>query len=201
VLCALIVTVDVAFVHRQRMAVMNLVWPVTMLWSGPIGLAVYYLSFRDRRRSHDISPGAVALATTHCGSGCTLGDLVAESLTAAFPLSLFGSATIATWLLDFVFAFFFGILFQYFSIAPMRHLSLRDGLLAALKADALSLVAWQIGMYGWMALTLFVFYAPMGLGKSNPVFWLMMQVAMFVGFATSYPVNALLLKMGIKETM
>lgn len=39
------------------------------------------------------------------------------------------------------------------------------------------------------------------LGKSSPVFWWMMQIAMFVGFATSYPVNRWLLRCDVKEKM
>jgi Domain of unknown function (DUF4396) len=39
------------------------------------------------------------------------------------------------------------------------------------------------------------------LAKTNPVFWFMMQIAMLVGFCTSYPVNWWLLQRGIKEKM
>jgi nucleotide-binding universal stress UspA family protein len=42
----------------------------------------------------------VAVATTHCGSGCTLGDLCAEWFVVLVPLSLFGSALAATWASD-----------------------------------------------------------------------------------------------------
>lgn len=37
------------------------------------------------------------------------------------------------------------------------------------------------------------------LPKTGPVFWFMMQIAMFCGLATSYPVNVLLLRKGVKE--
>ncbi|HEX3477698.1 MAG TPA: hypothetical protein VHT91_21905 [Kofleriaceae bacterium] len=33
--------------------------------------------------------------------------------------------------------------------------SRREGLIAAVKADALSPAAWQVGMYGWMAIARF----------------------------------------------
>jgi uncharacterized protein DUF4396 len=49
-------------------------------------------------------------------------------------------------------------LFQYFTIAPMRDLSPGAGLAAAVKADALSLSAWQIGMYGYMTFAQFVLF-------------------------------------------
>ena len=56
------------------------------------------------------------------------------------------------WIVDYIFAFAFGIVFQYFAIAPMRGLRLPAGHVAALKADTLSLTAWEIGLFGWMAL-------------------------------------------------
>ena len=72
-------------------------------------------------------------------------------------------------------------------IKPMRELSVGDGLKQAVKADTLSLSAWQIGMYGWMALPSFVIFGH-ELPKGDPTFWFM-QIAMFAGFAVSYPVQ------------
>ena len=82
----------------------------------------------------------------------------------------------------------------------MRDLSVGQALLAAVKADTASLVAWQIGMYGWMAIATFaVFHHE--LSKASPVFWFMMQIAMLCGFMTAYPVNWWLLRRGVKEKM
>jgi hypothetical protein len=55
----------------------------------------------------------------------------------------------------YLFAYAFGIVFQYFTISPMRGLSFRQGLIAAIKADTPSLTAWQLGMYGFMAIAYF----------------------------------------------
>lgn len=85
-------------------------------------------------------------------------------------------------------------------IAAMRGLSFKNGLVAALKADTLSLTAWQIGMYGWMAIATFLIFRR-EIPKTSPVFWFMMQLAMWLGFATSYPVNWWLLRRRIKEAM
>jgi hypothetical protein len=141
-----------------------------------------------------------ALAATHCGAGCTLGDVVAEWLMGAFPLTLFGRKIFGTWVVDYLLAFLFGIAFQYFTIKPMRNLPVKKALAAAVKADTLSLTAWQIGMYGWMALVTFAFFGH-ELERTSPVFWFMMQIAMGFGFLTSYPVNWFLLKNKIKEAM
>ena len=78
------------------------------------------------------------------------------------------------------------------------------GVRAALKADALSLTAWQIGMYGFMAFAgLYYFRQVSGvkLEVDSVEFWFMMQLAMLCGFLTSYPVNWWLLRSGIKEMM
>jgi hypothetical protein len=125
---------------------------------------------------------------------------VAEGFTFFVPLTLFGRAVFATWAADYVLAFTFGIAFQYFTIAPMRGLSLAEGLRAAIKADALSLTAWQVGMYGWMAIAIFAIFGH-ELDKGGAVFWFMMQIAMLSGFITSYPVTWWLLRRGVKEPM
>lgn len=54
-------------------------------------------------------------------------------------------------------------------------------------------------MYGWMALVIFAWFGDVP--KTSPVFWFMMQLAMFSGFATSYPANRWLLRKGINEAM
>jgi hypothetical protein len=108
------------------------------------------------------------------------------------------------WILDFLIAFVIGVAFQYFAIAAMRQLPGAQGLLAALKADALSLIAWQIGMYCLMAMLQFVTFRR-SYGAVAPVdsveFWTAMQLAMIGGFLTSYPMNWWLIHSGIKERM
>jgi hypothetical protein len=86
----------------------------------------------------------------------------------------------------------------------MRQLSIGAGVAAALKADAASITAWQVGMYGFMAVAQFAWFRPHygGLTKvDSPEFWFAMQLAMLCGFATSYPVNWRLVGSGVKEKM
>jgi hypothetical protein len=73
-----------------------------------------------------------------------------------------------------------------------------------LKADSLSLTAWQLGMYGVMALLQFELFKPLlhaPVSAGTPEFWFAMQGAMIGGFITSYPVNAWLIHAGIKAAM
>ncbi len=101
---------------------------------------------------------------------------------------------------DFVLAFSLGIVFQYFTIAPMRGLGLRDGVVAALKADTLSLIAFEVGLFAWMIFVQIVAF-PEHLVPTDPTFWFMMQIGMAVGFVTAYPVNWWLVSAGMKERM
>lgn len=118
--------------------------------------------------------------------------------------SLFAEKTFAVWVLDFLLAFALGIIFQYFTIKPMRNLSVGQGVVAALKADAASITSWQLGMYGMMALIQFGWFRGTYGGiatVASPEFWFAMQLAMLAGFSTSYPVNWWLIRVGVKEKM
>ncbi len=94
-----------------------------------------------------------------------------------------------------------GLLFQFFAIAPMRGLGIREGIKAAAKADILSLSAFEVGLFGWMALMTFVFFPDPHLTPASPVYWFLMQIGMIIGFGTAWPANIWLIKHGIKEAM
>ena len=149
-------------------------------------------------------PGWVTMAieVSHCGAGCALGDLISEWVIYAFALAVAGHVLFAEYIGDYVLAVAFGIVFQYFAIAPMRGLGLKDGLQAAAKADVISLTFFEVGLFGWMALMAFVFFpAPHQLMTNSAAFWFLMQVGMMIGFATSWPANVWLIKRGIKVPM
>jgi ABC-type antimicrobial peptide transport system permease subunit len=145
---------------------------------------------------------SMAIEVSHCGAGCTLGDLIAEWLIFALALTVAGSTLLAEYLGDYTFALALGILFQYFAIAPMRGLGLKDGLVAAAKADFISLSCFEIGLFGWMALMAFVYFpAPHHLMPSSAAYWFLMQIGMIVGFFSSWPANVWLVNRGIKVPM
>lgn len=158
----------------------------------------------DRKQRAD--RWAVHSASPAWRAGCTaVSEHQGSSRASARELRSFrcrssGHHIFGSWIYDYVLAFAFGILFQYLTIKPMRRLSRKEGLEAAIKADALSLTAWQVGMYGWMAIATFAIFGR-EIPKSSPVFWFMMQIGMVLGFFTSYPVNWLLIRRGVKERM
>jgi hypothetical protein len=199
--------------HRQRMPIMEAVWPVTALYLGPVAVLAYrrygrpstprWLAEHNRDEPPDKPRWAsTALGVSHCGAGCTLGDIAAEFAVFGAAVTIAGQALYAEMIGDYLAALALGIVFQYFAIAPMRGLGLRKGLAQAAKADVLSLTSFEIGLFGWMTLMSTVFFpAPRHLHPDSPVYWFLMQIGMIVGFATAWPTNVWLIRRGIKEAM
>jgi hypothetical protein len=229
---ALVILIDEFLLgNRQQMWIMNVVHPITALYFGPVWLSAYLRDGRKsgqrmihaearrltdegvdveevRRNGESTQPGDlrrwhIANAVSHCGAGCTLGDIGGEWALFAFGAPMLGVLGAYGWeiIVDFVLAWTFGIAFQYFTIVPMReNVGRLEGLRAAIRADTLSIVSFQLGLFGWMALAHFVlFQPPLPIDASGH--WFMMQVGMIVGFFTAWPVNRRLVRSGIKEKM
>ena len=197
------IAVDIAAGRRQPMRIMNIVWPVTALYFGPLAPAFY---FRFGRAS---LPGAaqhgekpfwqkVFVSATHCGAGCTLGDVIADFAILGLGISLLSSPVGTSFILDFSAAYVLGVLFQYLPMRDMGEARL-PALWKSIKADTASLIAFEIGLFGWMALVRLVWFP--GLEADTALFWFMMQVGMVIGFITTYPANRWLIRAGIKHGM
>ncbi|MDQ2850048.1 MAG: DUF4396 domain-containing protein [Actinomycetota bacterium] len=199
--------------HRLKMPVMEAVWPVTALYFGPVAIWAYWRFGRttsaawlaeNSLEDPPDKPGwaTIAVGVSHCGAGCTLGDIIAEFAVFGLGVTIAGTALPYEYAGDYALALLLGVGFQYFAIAPMRGLGVREGLKAAFKADVLSLTAFEVGLFGWMALMTFVFFpAPEHLHPNSPVYWFLMQIGMIIGFATAWPANMWLIRRGIKEAM
>jgi hypothetical protein len=205
---ALAIAADIVVLgRRQPMWIMDIVHPVTALYLGPIWLAAYLRRWRapageveHAEPDGPIERPEVANAVSHCGAGCTLGDIVGGWVVFAFGLTIAGQVLFAEYVVDLALAWTLGVLFQYFTIAPMRGLSLREGLVASAKVDTLSILTFEIGLFGWMAVNAKLLFASEP-SIASPEHWFGMQIGMVLGFATAWPVNRWLLRSGAKERM
>lgn len=192
--------------HPQPMSVMNVVWPITGLYLPLVGVWAYAAMGRRCGAGTAARQGAkpfwqsVFVSATHCGGGCTLGDCIAAPLVSALGFTVAGSLLFGHFVGEFIAAYLFGVLFQFLPIISTTSRSPARALRDAVKADTLSLVAFEIGMFGWMAIAAWWI-----LGREpatdSPQFWFMMQIAMCIGFATTYPANWMLVRSGIKHPM
>ncbi len=219
--------------HRQNMPIMNIVWPITAWYLGPLALWTYWhighlnlvsQNCTDSTRTNEVLDGGtddvphhivgtheskyrkgkpfwetIFVSATHCGAGCTLGDVISEWSVFITGISIAGVALYASFIFDFTLAWLLGIIFQYIAIIQMQRMSVRKALAQAIKADTLSLVMFEIGLFGWMGFVSFVLMDK--LYPISPVFWFMMQIGMILGFFTSYPANWWLVRKGIKHGM
>lgn len=217
--CALAIVAD-ELRHPQTMAVMNVVWPVTALYGGPLAVWAYFRLGRrmakagaapphampshgspQEGREAPPTPAQMAVSASHCGTGCMLADMLGESLVFAFGWRVLGVPLYADYVVTLGLAWLFGVGFQYFSIQPMRNLPPGKAILAAMKADTLSILFFQMGMYGWMAIVYFLLFPHPHLEPDSATFWFMEQIGMMAGFAAAMPVNGWLIRSGLKEKM
>ncbi len=221
-ICSLIIIYDI-FVrgHRQMMPIMDYVWPITAMYLNAFGLWAYWDMGRPdsmqmkgmqmtsehmqhMSHMHSAKPfwKSIFVSATHCGAGCEIGDFVGEWAVFLIIPVIFGSLLYTEYAVDFVLAYALGIFFQYVpirqatpSLPPSRALS------HAIKADSLSLIAFEVGLFGWMAFFNLVLFNHGVINPSMAVYWFMMQIGMLLGHFTSYPANWLLVKWGIKAGM
>lgn len=211
IFCFLVVYIDINMGRYQAMPIMNISWPITCIYSGPIGLYMYFKYGRSKKSSsnmehhhceHHKGSGKpywvqIYISSTHCGAGCGAADIVSEILIYFAFITFWGAAIWASFFIDYAFALVFGLAFQYYNIKPMRpDLSAGAALWAAIKADVWSLTSFQVGMYGWMLAFYYMFDGK--LDASSVIFWFMMQIGLTIGLFTTYPVNWLLIKWGVK---
>jgi hypothetical protein len=217
-ICAISIAID-EIRHPQKMWIMNVVWPVTALYFSVFALWGYFRIGRGMAKSampgmsktrqrkqkervrHDPTWRQTAVSDTHCGAGCVIGDVISEFSLFALGWTLFGSSLYAEYAGDLLLAWLFGIAFQYFAIKPMGNLSVKQAIIAAIKSDTLLILTFEIGLFGWMALTFFVFFPNAHLRPTQAGYWFMMQIGMILGFFTSYPMNRWLIKSNWKEAM
>lgn len=213
--------------HPQRMWIMDLVWPITALYMGPLAIWAYYKMGIQNAKDHSSEEEKqqrqeraktiddpirkkegkagkpfwqiAFVAVTHCGSGCTLGDIWSEFMLFFTGFAFAGTLFKSELVMDYILAYLLGIVFQYFTIAPMRGISGVKGIWAAMKADTLSLTAFEMGLFGWMAIYHFILFRDVK--EDMATYWFMMQIGMCLGFLTSYPMNWWLIKRGLKEAM
>ncbi|MFP8965737.1 DUF4396 domain-containing protein [Pokkaliibacter sp. CJK22405] len=198
ILTAIAIAADVRR-HPQHMSVMNITWPITGLYLPVIGWWIYKAL---GHKGHGDKPfwQSVFISTSHCGGGCTLGDTLAAPLISLTGFTLLGSALLGHFVGEFIAAFIMGIAFQLWPMMEMGETRWIKALKKALVADALSLIAFEVGMFGFMSIAVFGFLAEEP-GVFSADYWFLMQIAMIIGFATAYPANAWLVKRGIKHGM
>lgn len=170
-------------------SLMKFVWGFTVLYSGPIGLLVYWYSGRTQI-SHDSLWRRGFRSVSHCYSGCGAGEITGVVIAAGL-LSL---ATIPVAVITFSFAYVAGF---GMTMGPLMQEGV--GFIEALK-DALYSETPSITVMETVAIGTDILLA----GEahiSDLLFWTALIFSLTLGLVAAYPVNVLLIEFGVKEGM
>lgn len=168
---------------------MQLVWTLTVFYSGVLGLAVYWYSGRSQI-SEDSFLRRGLRSTAHCYSGCGVGEMLGVVIAAGI-LTLATSGVVAT---TFSLAYLFGVAF---TVGPLMAdgVGLQEALADALYSETGSIVAMEV-----VAIATDIYLAGEAT-MGEPVFWASLAVSLSLGFLAAYPINLGLLHFGVKEGM
>jgi hypothetical protein len=208
-LCAAAILYDVyGRGYRQRTSVMELVWPITALYFGPLALLLYYKWGRPRsekwQKEHGALPekslpAAAATGGTPGGAASAIGHVIGVPLVVFSGLTIAGEALWVMILLIAVIATLLLFVFEYFfSTVPTRGLPSGKGLGVALLIALVTVLAFDVGMGGWMLVMHFLLFMP---PLTDVTFLFLMQVGLILGFLTGYPAVLWLLRRGTKAAV
>ena len=203
VVAALAIAVDVYGPgHRQRLRAMELVWVASALWLGPLALPLYArLGRATGATSPAVHSAPAAVATTGSLPGGA-ASLVAHLI--GVPLVLAAGWTIAgldLWVMILVIAALATALLAVFEHTARRRTATAAGgssVAAALVVATVTVLAFDLGMGGWMLLLHFNDLMP---EAGDIRFTFLMQIGIALGFLTGYPAVNYLIRRGLKPAV
>ena len=186
--------------RTPAMGVMKLGWTLVLLYTGPVGLALYLASCR--KPAGQGHPAFVAPrwkqalgSTIHCLAGDATGIIVAGAITTTIGFTMGVDLVF-----EYAAGFAFGLLiFQAIFRKAMRGGSYLAAVQATILPEWLSMNALMAGMIAVMVLLMSRDMSAME--PTSARFWGVMSLATIVGGMVAYPVNWWLVATGLKHGM
>lgn len=180
---------DLARNNPQIGGLMKWVWVLTVLYSGPLGLWVYYYSGRAQIARDSLWRRGFR-SVAHCYSGCGAGEIVGVIVTA-------GLLSLGTWWIagvTFALAYVAGF---GMTVGPLMQegVGLRQALWDAFYSETASITVMEVVAIGtdiWLA---------GDATMAQALFWSSLVFSLSVGLLAAYPVNVVLIRFGVKSGM
>lgn len=184
-----VLALDVRYRNAAIAPLMKFVWGLTVLYSGPLGLGVYWYAGRTQIPNDSLWRKACR-SVAHCYSGCGAGEVIGVTV-AAGVLALSNAPVIAV---TFACAYVLG---YALTVGPLLQegVGLREALADALYAETPSITVMEVVAIGtdvWLA-------GEAHIGEI--LFWSGLVFSLSIGFFAAYPVNVALIRVGVKEGM
>lgn len=168
---------------------MQSVWALTVLYSGPVGLLCYRFSGRKQiKKDSLIRKGLRSVA--HCYSGCGIGEISGVIISVGF----FALGNIPAAIITFALAYVFGFALN---IGPMMQngMSFKEAFSGAFFAETISIAVMES-----VAITTDIYLGGQAT-MSDALFWSSLYVSLSLGLFAAWPANILLIHFGIKGGM
>lgn len=175
--------------NAQLGRLMRWVWGFTVLYSGPLGLSGYYYSGRSQIPRDSLWRRGFR-SVAHCYSGCGAGEIVGIIITVGL-LSL-GNWWVAG--ITFALAYVAG---YALTVGPLMEegVGLRRAMWDAFYSETASITVMEVVAIGtdlWLS---------RGATMGQALFWSSLVFSLSMGLIAAYPVNVLLVRLGVKEGM
>lgn len=180
---------DLSVRNVEIMSLMKWIWALTVLYSGPLGLAIYFYSGRKQIRRDSVwRKGFRSVA--HCYSGCGMGEIAGVTLAAG--LLVLGTTSVAV--ITFTMAYIAGFAL---TVGPLMQegVEFNTAIKDAFYSETPSITIMEIVAIG----TDIILAGEAGI--TEPLFWSALIFSLTMGLIAAYPVNVLLIKWGVKEGM
>ncbi len=191
VVSALVIAFDI-YARRQRHQTVTseLVWVTSALYLGPFALPLYFSNGRRSPRPHNAGsgetgkqPGEPATVAALPGGGASaIAHLIGVPLVIASGLTIAG---IDLWVMIIVIGALAIALLYLYERAEATGQARPMSAATAITAAVVTVLAFDIGMGGWMILLHFNAFMP---PATDAAFWFLMQVGIVLGLLTGYPV-------------
>ena len=188
------------FTRTPEIRVMKWGWLLVILYTGPLGAAVYWLSCREPAPgTHETFVAPLwkqsVGSTIHCLAGDATGVIAAAALTSHLHLSIGLDAMV-----EYVVGFGFGLLvFQALFMKAMLQVNYGEAIRRTALAEWLSMNCVMAGMVPVMVILMT--RDTRAMEPTSLRFWAVMSLATLAGAVTGYPVNRWLVKNGLKHGM
>jgi len=186
--CVLLI-IDLHRHNRHIAPFMQAVWLLTVVYSGPFGLLIYYYAGRKQIRTDSLwRKGFRSVA--HCYSGCGAGEIIGVFIaTGIFSLGYTWTAII-TFLLAYVFGY--GM-----TLGPLLQdgMPLKQALIDTVYSDTATIFVMEV-----TAISLDLWLGA-NARMTHPLFWNSLFLSLGAGLFAAYPVNLLLVHFGVKTGM
>ena len=194
--------------YRQRLGPMEIVWPITAVWAGPLGVWAYWRWGRPATQKWETRNGATqelglsehaAVETIPGGAASFVGHAIAVPIVGLTGITIAGEHVWPMILLVAVFALPLLIAYEYYALTVNFGARSTPGkrLRVAAFISVLAIIAFDLGMGAAMLIVAFV----LGYSHSTMAFWLVMWGGIMLGFLTAYPMVRWLLARGTPQSV